>query len=85
MNQHRVVVLARGAALQSLVSIANAFELADEELVSEAIQVCGHHGLAADEAGPLLAAFDSLTADDFAALAREAYPQAGEKAAAAWL
>lgn len=85
MHQHRVVLLARGAALQSLVSISNSFELTDEELASEALQVCSHVGLAAAEAGPLLVAFNSLSADDFAALASEAYPQAGEKVACAWL
>lgn len=85
MNQHRIVILARGAALQSLVSISNAFELADDELVSEAIEVCEHHGIATSEAGPLLVAFNGLSASEFAALAGGVYPQDGEKAAAAWL
>lgn len=83
-TQHPLVIKARGRALQSLVSIANAFEMDADETAAEAANVCWHHGLAVDEAGPLLVAFNDLSADEFTALAGGSYPDVGESKAAPW-
>lgn len=55
----------RMLALQSLVSLANLFELTDTELVDEAGSILYNHGLDRGETGALLVAFDSLSADEF--------------------
>ena len=79
-----LVTTLRAAALQSLVSVANLFELTDSELVSEAQSILGHHGLAQDEAGALLVAFNDLSADERALLVGGHYPTASLQLAAPW-
>jgi hypothetical protein len=73
---NNVVTAARAAALQSLVSVTNLFELTDVELVDEAQSILGHHGLAQDEAGALLVAFNDLSCDERTLLVTGHYPTA---------
>lgn len=85
MMSHSGIIGARAAALQSLATIAHTFELTDQELVWEAENVCYHNGLAIDEIGPMLVAFNDLSADQFIALAGDtSFPDAGLQIAAPW-
>lgn len=74
----------RAAALQSLVSVANLFELTDAELADEAQSILGYHGLGQDEAGALLVAFNDLSCDERSLLVSGHYPTASLQLAAPW-